>query len=248
MGRYPNARNWQGILVAVGLSLAVPAIAQDDRAPPVWQPVDAETGRLTGITDLQALKLMFPDSAAVRRRLLNAYLEAERPADALAEAVELAERGHVFSAGAQEMLLTLDPTAEQRIALARQAAGAEPIEASGLLATVPSDVRLVESVWRDPASGDLFVTSVVSRSLQVRRGEGAWEPIALAGAGSLSGMAFDPRANLLWVGSGAFEPTPDPATGSQRLRAAAGADALLLVPEGPCDLPTGAVLDVLPLP
>ena len=72
MGRYPNARNWQGILVAVGLSLAVPAIAQDDRAPPVWQPVDAETGRLTGITDLQALKLMFPDSAAVRRRRLNA--------------------------------------------------------------------------------------------------------------------------------------------------------------------------------
>ena len=212
MGRYPNARNWQGILVALGLSLAVPAIAQDDRAPPVWQPVDAETGRLTGITDLQALKLMFPDSAAVRRRLLNAYLEAERPADALAEAVELAERGYVFSAGAQEMLLTLDPTAEQRIALARQAAGAEPIEASRLLATVPSDVRLVESVWRDPASGDLFVTSVVSRSLQVRRGEGAWDPIALAGAGSLSGMAFDPRANLLWVGSGAFEQTPDPAT------------------------------------
>ena len=212
MRRYSNARNWQGILVAVGLSLAVPAIAQDDRAPPVWQPVDAETGRLTGITDLQALKLMFPDSAAVRRRLLNAYLEAERPADALAEAVELAERGYVFSAGAQEMLLTLEPTAEQRIALARQAAGAEPIEASRLLATVPSDVRLVESVWRDPASGDLFVTSVVSRSLQVRRGEGAWEPIALAGAGSLSGMAFDPRANLLWVGSGAFEPTPDPAT------------------------------------
>ena len=41
--------------------------------------------------------------------------------------------------------------------------------------------------------------------------------------------------------------TPDPATGSHRLHAAAGADALLVVPEGACDLPVGTVLDVLPL-
>src|SRR5690349_3380870 len=107
MGRYPNARNWQGILTALALVAGFPAQAQDepspnDLGPRAWQAVDAETGRLTGITDLQALKFMFPDSAAVRRRLLNAYLEAERPADALAEAVELAERGYVFSAGAQE--------------------------------------------------------------------------------------------------------------------------------------------------
>ena len=69
MGRYPNARNWQGILAALALGLvALPAGAQEDPAPQVWQLVDAETGRLTGITDLQALKFMFPDSATVRRR------------------------------------------------------------------------------------------------------------------------------------------------------------------------------------
>ena len=56
------------------------------------------------------------------------------------------------------------------------------------------------------------------------------------------------RARLEARDDGALWATPDPATGSHRLRAAAGADALLLVPEGPCDLPTGAVLDVLPLP
>ena len=213
MGRYPNARNWQGILAALALGLvALPAGAQEDPAPQVWQLVDAETGRLTGITDLQALKFMFPDSATVRRRLLNAYLEAERPADALAEAVELAERGYAFSPAAQQLFLTLEPSAEQRDALARQAASAVPIEASRLLATVPAEVRLVESVWRDPGSGDLFVTSVVSRALHVRRGEGRWQPIALAGAGSLSGMAFDRRAGLLWVGSGVFDQTPDPAS------------------------------------
>ena len=239
MGRYPNARKRQGFAVGLVLALAVaaPARAQNGPAPPIWQAVDAETGRLTGITDLQALLVMFPDSASVRRRLLNAYLEAERSADALAEAVELVRRGYAFSPAAQEMLLTFGPTEEQRGVLGLQSAHAEPIETSGLLATVPAGVHLVESVWRDPCSGDLFVTSVVSRALHVRRGEGEWQPIALAGTGSLSGMAADPASGLLWVSSGVFDQTPepasafrgviavDPATGRETRRLAAPADA-----------------------
>ncbi len=212
MGRYPNARNWQGIVAALALGMVVPAHAQDEPAPQVWQPVDAETGRLSGITDLQALKFMFPDSASVRRRLLNAYLEAERPADALAEAVELAKRGYVFSPAAQQMLLTLGPNDEQRAALALQESNGAPIEASRALAAVPAEVHLVESVWRDSRSGDLFVTSVVSRSLHVLRGRGTWQRVPISGAGSLSGIAFDPNSGLLWVGSGVFDQTPDVAT------------------------------------
>jgi len=216
MGRYPNTRKRQGfaagLALALELAVAAPARAQDETAPPVWQAVDAETGRLTGITDLQSLRFMFPDSASVRRRLLNAYLEAERPADALAEAVELIRRGYAFSSVAQEMLLTLGPTEEQRNVLGLQSAHAEPIETSGLLATVPAEIHLVESVWRGPRSGDLFVTSVVSRALHVRREEGAWTPIELEGTGSLTGMSFDPRSGLLWLGSGVFDQTPDPAT------------------------------------
>lgn len=239
MGRYPNTRKRQGFAVALVLALAVaaPARAQDGPAPPVWQAVDAETRRLTGITGLQALLVMFPDSASVRRRLLNAYLEAGRSTDALAEAVELVRRGYAFSPAAQEMLLTLGPAEEQRSVLGLQSTHAEPIETSGLLATVPAEIHLVESVWRDPRSGDLFVTSVVSRALYVRRGEGEWEPIPLQGAGSLSGMAADPASGLLWVGSGVFDQTPepasafrgviaiDPATGRETRRLAAPADA-----------------------
>ena len=41
----------------------------------------------------------------------------------------------------------------------------------------------IGTAWSDLASGDLFVTSVVSRALHVRRGDGEWRPIPLAGAG-----------------------------------------------------------------
>lgn len=229
MGRYLNARKRQGLLVALALA-AGPLQAQGDQTPAVWQPVAAATGELTGVTDLQALLFMFPDSASVRRRLLNAYLAAERPADALAEAVELVRRGYVFSPAARELLLTLEPTAEQRSVLGLQEGNAEPIAASRVLAEVPAEVLLVEGAWRDPRSGDLFTTSVVSRGLYVRRGEGEWKLAPLAEAGSLSGMAFDPAAGLLWVASGAFDETPDapsafrgligidPATGLERRR------------------------------
>jgi hypothetical protein len=208
MGRYWNARNWQGILAALTL-MALPAQAQEDHARPVWQAVDASTGQLTGITDLQALKFMFPNSASVRRRLLNAYLDAERGGDALDEAIELVERGYAFSPAGQELLLALGPTDKQREMLALQARNGAPLVESEVLATVPADVHLVESVWRDLRSGDLFASSVVSRALHVRRGNGDWRPAPLDGAGSLSGMAFDAAAGVLWIGSGAFDETPD---------------------------------------
>jgi len=195
------------------LALALAPVAVPVRAEaPAWTPVDAATGRLSSVAELEALATQFPDSGSVRLRLLNAYLEAEQPTEALREAVELVWRGHVFSARAQEMLMSLEPTELQRGTLDLQVVLATPLERSRVLATVPADVHLVESVWRDPRSGDLFVTSVVSRSLHVRRGEGGWQRIPIDGAGSLSGMAFDAAAGLLWISSGVFDQTPNPAT------------------------------------
>jgi hypothetical protein len=246
--RYSNARIWQGFpgLLAVVLAMAVPAQARDDPPPSAWQPVAAAAGGQADIAGLQALLVQFPDSAAVRRRLLNAYLEAERPADALDEAAELARRGYAFSPAAQAMLLSLEPTPAQREAFGLQAANGVPIEASRLLAEVPADVRLVESVWRDPKSGDLFATSVVSRALHVWRGGGAWVDVPLERAGSLSGLAVDPASGLLWIGSGVFDQTPDPATAFRGVIAidpASGQEKRrIAAPEGgsPSDLAVGA--------
>jgi molybdopterin molybdotransferase len=56
------------------------------------------------------------------------------------------------------------------------------------------------------------------------------------------------RGELACDDSGQWFATPSPADGSHRLRAAAEADALIVVPEGAGDWPVGSVLDVLPLP
>ena len=54
------------------------------------------------------------------------------------------------------------------------------------------------------------------------------------------------RGQLLAGEDGTLQVHPDPDTGSHRLRAAAAADALIVVPDGPQSLPIGAVVEVLP--
>jgi molybdopterin molybdotransferase len=54
------------------------------------------------------------------------------------------------------------------------------------------------------------------------------------------------RGRLTAGEDGTLRIAPDAATGSHRLRAAAMADALIVVPEGPQQLSIGDVVDVLP--
>lgn len=212
MGRYRIGWNRQGVLAALLLALAAmpsaPATAENEVAPPQWQPVNAETGRLTGITDLQALKFMFPDSGSVRLRLLNAYLDAGRRADAAQEAAELIERGYVFSPRAQEMLLGLDPTDAQLGVFGLQDVRSEAIEASRTLTTVPAEGLLVEGVALDRRSGRLFASTIVSRALYELDREGHWRRLPLEKPGSLAGMALDDARRTLWVASGKYDQTP----------------------------------------
>jgi len=56
------------------------------------------------------------------------------------------------------------------------------------------------------------------------------------------------RGELHCDAQGQWLATPNPADGSHRLRAAAEANALIVVPEGAAQWPAGSVLEVLPLP
>lgn len=56
------------------------------------------------------------------------------------------------------------------------------------------------------------------------------------------------RARLAWRDDGACWAGPLPKQGSGMLRSLADADALVALPEGPCELAAGAVVEILPLP
>src|SRR5207342_1112523 len=55
------------------------------------------------------------------------------------------------------------------------------------------------------------------------------------------------RGELVCDETGQWLATPNPSDGSHRLRAAAEANALIVVPEGAGEWPAGSVLEVLPL-
>lgn len=212
------------VLAAVVLALTLGSASVVRAEAPGWRGTDAATGQLASVEDLTRLAADFPDSASVRLRLLNALLNAGNEEAAGKEALELAVRRYAFSAGAQPVIVNvLDPdyAAWFEAATARNRT---PLEKSTLLATVPADALLVESVARDPKTGDLYATTIVSRALFMKRGAADWQRLDLDGAGSLSGMAYDSKAKLLWVASGNFEQIPgdkvyaallgfDPATG-----------------------------------
>jgi len=54
------------------------------------------------------------------------------------------------------------------------------------------------------------------------------------------------RGCLLSDDTGAWQVHPNPADGSHRMRAAADSDTLIVLPEGECDYPAGAVVEVIP--
>jgi len=55
------------------------------------------------------------------------------------------------------------------------------------------------------------------------------------------------RGRLATAGDGVLQVAPDPVTGSHRLHAAAAADALVVIPEGPQHYPADQVVEVIPL-
>jgi hypothetical protein len=148
-------------------------------------------------------------------RLLNAYLDAGQRADAAREAAELVDRGYVFSARAQEMLLGLDPTDEQLAILSLQEVKGQPIEASRPLTTVPPGALLVEGAALDRKSGRMFASTIVSRGLFQIDGEGQWKGVDLGHPASLGGMALDEQRRMLWVGSGFYDQSPTNEVGEE---------------------------------
>lgn len=192
--------------------VATSAPSPPSRPPVTWRAVDAETGQITAVDSLQNLTAEFPNSSSVRLRLLNAHLAEEDAVRALSVAQVLVEDGYAFSPGAIEYLQGIVQTGTVPAWMTTGRLNGEPIEASEVVAEIPASVHLPESVLHDPTTDRLLVTSIVSRGLFVREGEGDWQQVDIPAAGSLAGIAIDQRRGLIWLGSGVVEPTPDPAS------------------------------------
>jgi sugar lactone lactonase YvrE len=104
----------------------------------------------------------------------------------------------------------LEPS-EREAAAAAMAENRTPLEASTVAAEVPNGFRLIEAVVRDPRSGRLFASSVVSRQLLQFDG-GRWQPVPGLETGSVFGLAVDPARRRLWLATGTANVTPSPET------------------------------------
>lgn len=189
-----------GLVVALTLmacaSLSGAQEAQPETQHP-WYPVDENTGQVDDVEGLEELAEAFPNSSSVRLRLLNAYLSGERFDDALSVAAGLSAEGYAFSAGARDYLTGLVP-GEAPVWLTENAANANPLANSEIVATIPEGALLPEGL-AVLEEGSFAVTTVVSRRLWFSTGEG-WFPSGPLGAGNLSGIVADSSGIVLASG------------------------------------------------
>lgn len=187
--------------VAAAVSLAVSAVPGAAEAEP-WRAVTPETGQIRDIDELEALTQDFPDSASVRLRLLQPYLEAGEVEKLLDMLGWLKARGYVFGEVAQQQIPKLVGAEYSEQAQGLLIPAAEVIAASQLAETTPEEAGLVESVVRDPVENRIIVTSVSARSVFARRAPGGWDGYAPEDAANLSGIALAPGSRIVWIASG----------------------------------------------
>lgn len=170
---------------------AVPIVAQEsiEVAADAWLPVDASTGIISDVEELEALAQAFPNSSSVRLRLLSAHLAAENRARALAVAEELAAEGYAFSPGAQEFLLGLVRNGPMPQWLATNELNVEPFGESEVVAIIPEEARLPEGLAAR-GDGHFAVTALVSREVWFSNSV-SWEAYPMPEAGNISGLLID---------------------------------------------------------
>ncbi len=193
-------------IAILAFGIATPVQAQDLLA---WRPVDAATGQIDDLAGLERMASDFPDSTSVRRRLLNAQLEAGDAEAALVSLAWLQLRGHVFSAGAQTQIADLVGANHAEAARGLLIRYPIVIAASEVVATVPAEAGLVESVV-SPVPGEVFVvTSITEHTVYLHTPDGQWRRGDIAGANDLSGIVADEARNIAWIASGNLDESSD---------------------------------------
>ena len=228
------------LLACLALALAVPAAAQD---APAWRAVDASTGRISDLAGMEQLAADFPNSGSVRLRLLTAQL-VEGDKEAALESLRWLNLHHYsLSAAAREQMYRLFGDDYRQRAQALVEAVPLIVAASTVIAEVPPDAGLVESVI-SPVPGEvLIVSSISEKTLFIQAGGEAWERADINGVGDLSGMVADQDRNIGWIAAGNVDgSSDDKALFSGLIRKGSGVESSTLIPA-----PEGVTLSDLSL-
>lgn len=170
-----------------------------------WRPVDAGTGKIADVEGLEQLARDFPDSGAVRLRLLNAQLPVGDAEGAVETLTWLRERGYVFGSVASEQIALLLTGAAPDWMAEALPTEAEPIERSEVVLTVPEFAGLVESVAREPKDDRMVVTSVSERAIFAIKPYAGWDGYRPHDAANISGIAVDLRNFTIWMAAGRID-------------------------------------------
>lgn len=187
------------LLAAFILIIASPAIAGE---APAWRPVDEETGAIRDVEGLEQLAKDFPDSGTIRLRMLQPYLEADEVEKVMETLEWLYDRSYVFSDVAQAQISKLLEGVDPGRIAERLIAEPEVIAASEVVAIVPAEAGLLESVLMDLDGGNIAVTSVSGKSVWGRGAGGKWSEFRLADTDNLSGIGYQRSTGRIWVTSG----------------------------------------------
>ncbi|MFB0611541.1 hypothetical protein [Aurantiacibacter poecillastricola] len=199
-----------------------------------WRAVEAETGQIADAAGLEALARDFPNSASVRLRLLNVYF-GEGDADGVFDQVMwLVRRGYQFSSGAEGQIADLFDGEKAAQVLQAFAEDPAPLVASTVVATLPREARLPESVL-SLDDGRYMVTDVILRGRWLGK-DGAWEFHSRPDLGNVSGLAQDPghpgSARSIWMASGNLGMVPEGTEVFSGLIQGEDGERHLLAPEG----------------
>jgi len=176
---------------------------------------------------------------------LQPYLRADEFHKVLLTLEWLYDRGYVFGEVAQRQIPSLLEDVDPGRIAERLREQAEVIEASELIATVPSEARLVESVVHDRKGGNLWVSAVHSRQIASVSADGQISLRELEAADNLSGLVLDRGGELIWTASGNIDGSdrdPELFAGLIGLRTDGSESIRIAAPEGanPADLAIGS--------
>lgn len=186
----------RALFLAAAMAFAPPVVAKEASA---WRPVDEAAGQISDKEGLEALAASFPDSGSVRLRLLRAQL-AEQDFDGVLDSLAwLKQRGYVFSVGAQEQFPSLVGTERAQAAKDLLIASPEIIEASEIIAIVPAEAGLTESVVRDLRTNTLALTSQSGNSIWKIASSEKYTQSAYPEGYRFSGIVYRKSVDQLWA-------------------------------------------------